>query len=217
MILSIKSLPRCHYDKTWQAMKKIASSGSLEHDQLWLLEHNPVFTQGVAGKSKHLIKSSHIPVIQSDRGGQITYHGPGQLIAYTLLDLNRLQIGIKQLVIQLQQCVSRTLKYFGIESHTSEEAPGVYVDNKKICSIGLRLRKGISYHGIALNVNMDMTPFSFINPCGFKDLKMCQISEYLPSISVETTGVQFYRDFLRVFGYTDYHHIKDEEQLHVTL
>jgi len=217
MILSIKSLPRCHYDNTWQAMKKIALSGSLEQDQLWLLEHDAVFTQGIAGKSEHLIKPSHIPVIQSDRGGQITYHGPGQLIAYTLLDLNRLQIGIKQLVKQLQLCVSRTLKHFGIESHTSEDAPGVYVANKKICSIGLRLRKGISYHGIALNVNMDMAPFSFINPCGFKNLQMCQINEYFPSISVEKTKMQFYRDFLRVFGYTGYHEIQDEEQVHVTI
>ncbi len=154
-------------------------------DELWLVEHYPVFTQGQAGKKEHLLASGNIPVIQSDRGGQITYHGPGQQIMYILLDLKRNQISVRELITILEITVINTLSEFSITAYAQREAPGVYVKKKKICSLGLRIYKGCSFHGLALNINMDLTPFQRINPCGYAGMKMTQLNDLVPCSKVK--------------------------------
>jgi lipoyl(octanoyl) transferase len=146
-------------------------------DELWFLEHEPVFTQGQAGKAEHVLAPGAIPVVQSDRGGQVTYHGPGQLMGYVLVDLARLGYGIRSLVTRLEQATVDLLAGYGVEAAARRDAPGVYVDGRKICSLGLRVRKGCTYHGLALNVAMDLEPFARINPCGFRGLAMTQVAE----------------------------------------
>jgi len=146
-------------------------------DELWFCEHEPVFTQGQAGKAEHVLAPGAIPVVQSDRGGQVTYHGPGQLMGYVLVDLPRLGYGIRSLVTRLEQATVDLLAGYGIAAAARRDAPGVYVEGRKICSLGLRVRKGRSYHGLALNVAMDLEPFARINPCGFKGLAMTQIAD----------------------------------------
>jgi len=143
-------------------------------DEIWLLEHEPVYTQGQAGKPEHLLHRTDIPVVQSDRGGQITYHGPGQLIAYLLLDVRRKGLGVRELVTALEQAVIRLLAGYGIAAVAKPDAPGVYVNGAKIASLGLRIRRGCSFHGLALNVDMDLSPFLHINPCGYAGLAMTQ-------------------------------------------
>lgn len=149
-------------------------------DEIWLVEHNPVFTQGQAGKAEHLLATGDIPVIQSDRGGQVTYHGPGQQVMYVLLNLKRRKLGVRELVTLLEQCVVNTLATLDIDAHARPDAPGVYVGEDKICSLGLRIRKGCSFHGLALNINMDLTPFLRINPCGYAGMKMTQVKQFRP-------------------------------------
>lgn len=146
-------------------------------DEIWLVEHLPVFTQGQAGKAEHLLVPGDIPVMQSDRGGQVTYHGPGQQVMYVLLNLKRRKIGVRQLVTAIEQTVVDTLAHFNIAAAARPDAPGVYVSGKKICSLGLRIRNGCSFHGLALNVDMDLTPFQRINPCGYAGLEMTQIGD----------------------------------------
>jgi lipoyl(octanoyl) transferase len=145
-------------------------------DELWLVEHTPVFTQGQAGKAEHLLMPGDIPVVQSDRGGQVTYHGPGQQVMYVLIDLKRRKLGVRQLVTAIEQTVVATLAHYDVEAYARPDAPGVYVDGKKICSLGLRIRQGCSFHGLALNIAMDLTPFLRINPCGYAGLEMTQLS-----------------------------------------
>ncbi len=154
-------------------------------DELWFMEHYPVFTQGQAGKKEHLLAPGNIPVIQSDRGGQITYHGPGQQIMYTLLDLKRNQISVRELITALEITVINTLSEFSITAYAQREAPGVYVKQKKICSLGLRIHKGCSFHGLALNINMDLTPFQRINPCGYAGMKMTQLNDLVPCSQIK--------------------------------
>ena len=145
-------------------------------DELWLLQRPPVFTQGQAGKAEHLLMPGDIPVVQSDRGGQVTYHGPGQLVVYFMLDLQRLGYGIRSLVTRLETAIVETLAGYAISAYPRRDAPGVYVDGKKIASLGLRVRNGCCYHGIAINVSMDLSPFARINPCGYAGLEMTQLS-----------------------------------------
>lgn len=154
-------------------------------DEVWLLEHNAVFTQGQAGKAEHIIDSHDIPVVQSDRGGQVTYHGPGQLMLYPLLELKRYQLGVRDAVDLLENLVVALLKRYDIEARGDLKARGVYVGNAKIAAIGLRIRKGYAYHGLSLNVDMDLTPFSYINPCGYKALPITQISDFNPKITLK--------------------------------
>jgi len=154
-------------------------------DEIWVLEHLPVYTLGLNGKAEHLLNPGDIPVIHCDRGGQVTYHGPGQLVIYTLLDIKRLKLGIRQLVTLLEQAMITTLAQFDITAVAKPEAPGVYVNDKKIGSIGIRIKKNCSYHGISLNNNMDLTPFDPINTCGFRDLQVTQLADF--GISVSTT------------------------------
>ncbi|MFP5306324.1 MAG: lipoyl(octanoyl) transferase LipB [Gammaproteobacteria bacterium] len=169
--------------------------GAETPDEIWMLEHPPVFTQGQAGKAEHVLAAGDIPVVQADRGGQVTYHGPGQLVVYFLLDLQRLGYGIRSLVTRIEQAMIDVLAGYGIAAHADREAPGVYVDGAgglpggaKIGSLGLRVRRGCSYHGLALNVAMDLEPFSRINPCGYSGLRMTQIADLGGPRSVEAVA-----------------------------
>lgn len=176
--LVVKHLGRQDYEPIWQAMHHFTDNRTEEtQDEVWLVEHNPVFTQGQAGKAEHLLNTGDIPVVQSDRGGQVTYHGPGQLVAYFLINLRRKKLGVRELVTHIENLVINTLHHYNIESAARPDAPGVYVDGKKICSLGLRIRKGCSFHGLALNVDMDLTPFLRINPCGYAGMEMVQVSQ----------------------------------------
>ncbi|WP_343032173.1 lipoyl(octanoyl) transferase LipB [Allochromatium palmeri] len=176
------------YTATWAAMRTFTDAREASTpDELWLLEHPPVFTLGQAGRPEHLLAPGTIPVIQTDRGGQVTYHGPGQLIAYLLLDLRRAGIGVKRLVERLEQSVIDLLAEQGVEAERRADAPGVYVAGAKIASLGLRVRNGCSYHGLALNVDMDLEPFSRINPCGYAGLAVTQLVDHVPGIRLAET------------------------------
>jgi lipoyl(octanoyl) transferase len=159
-------------------------------DELWIVEHDPVFTQGIAGKPEHLlVNPTNIATVKTDRGGQITYHGPGQTVVYVLFDLKRAGYGVRELVVRIENAVVAALKDFGIDAYGKRDAPGVYVRDAKIASLGLKIRNGRSYHGVALNVNMDLTPFSFINPCGYEGLRVTHLHEFgidLPANDVGT-------------------------------
>jgi lipoyl(octanoyl) transferase len=186
----IRRLGIVNYEPVWRDMKQITvTRQSGDPDQLWLLQHPPVYTLGIAGRSEHLLRPARsIPVIRTDRGGQITYHGPGQIVVYTLVDLRRLGIGIRQLVRRLEQAVIDLLAGYEIEAHGRTEAPGVYVNESKVASLGLRVRNGCCYHGVALNVDMDLAPFSNIDPCGFRGLAVTQLRELGVGDDIETVG-----------------------------
>jgi lipoyl(octanoyl) transferase len=163
------------YLETWQAMSDFTEQRDQNSiDEIWLVEHSPVFTQGLAGKAEHLLMHSNIPVVKSDRGGQITYHAPGQLIAYLLINIRRKDFNVRSLVSIIEQGIIDLLADFGVIAVAKPDAPGVYVDGKKIASLGLKIRKGCSFHGLALNVDMDLSPFLQINPCGYAGLEMTQ-------------------------------------------
>jgi lipoyl(octanoyl) transferase len=187
----VNTLFRCFetpqdYLPVFQAMKDFtATRTDTTPDEIWLIEHTPVFTQGQAGKAEHIIDSHEIPVVQSDRGGQVTYHGPGQLMLYPLLELKRYELGVRDTVDTLENIVIALLKRYGIEARGDQKARGVYVGDAKIAAIGLRIRKGYTYHGLSLNVDMDLTPFSYINPCGYKALPITQISDFNPKITLK--------------------------------
>ncbi len=159
-------------------------------DQVWITEHDPIFTQGLNGKSEHLLDTGDIPVVQIDRGGQVTYHGPGQLVVYCLLDISRLGFGVRVLVTHIENAVIAFLAGYGIDSIAYADAPGVYVDDAKIAALGLRIRKGCCYHGLSLNLDMDLNPFSRINPCGFENLAVTQLSDFAVKISLEQAGYE---------------------------
>jgi lipoyl(octanoyl) transferase len=150
---------------------------AMSEDQLWIVEHPPVYTLGQAGRKEHLLNTQEIPVVQSDRGGQVTYHGPGQIVLYILLDLKRHHIGVRALVSCIEQAVIGLLASYNIKAQTRQNAPGVYIESAKIASLGLRVRRGCSYHGLALNVDMDLEPFSRINPCGYPGLAVTQLAD----------------------------------------
>lgn len=180
--LKVKNFGLADYHESWQAMRDFTNQRDTQtEDELWLIEHPPVFTQGQAGKPEHILDTSSIPIVQTDRGGQVTYHGPGQLVAYPLLDLKRLKLGVRDLVTALEKTVIELLYNYGIQSAAKADAPGVYVEGKKIASLGLRVRRGCSYHGVAINIDMDLTPFLQINPCGYQDLEMAQLSDFVGS------------------------------------
>jgi len=183
--LIIRQLGLRQWEPVSQAMHQFTDQRTdATTDELWLVEHPAVFTQGQAGKAEHLLMTGDIPVVQSDRGGQVTYHGPGQQVMYVLIDLKRRKIGVRQLVSAIEQTVVDTLAHFGVSANARADAPGVYVDGKKICSLGLRIRQGCSFHGLALNINMDLTPFLRINPCGYAGLEMTQLSAWQPGVTL---------------------------------
>jgi lipoyl(octanoyl) transferase len=174
----VRYLGQVEYEPTWRRMQAITEQRAADQpDELWFLEHPPVFTLGLNGRREHLLAPGGIPVVQVDRGGQVTYHGPGQLVVYLLLDLGRAGLGARALVCALERAVIRCVAGYGIVAAGNREAPGVYVDGRKLASIGLRIRRNCSYHGLALNVDMDLTPFQGIDPCGFKGLELTQLSD----------------------------------------
>jgi lipoyl(octanoyl) transferase len=172
------------YADTYEQMRSLVQAKSFK-DQIWLLEHPPVFTLGTAADKAHVLNPGDIPVIQTDRGGEVTFHGPGQLVIYFLLDIKQKKLGPKTLVANLQNLIKKILQHYSIESSFVEGAPGVYVREKKIASIGLRISKGRTYHGISLNVDMDLMPFSLINPCGYEGLEVTQISDFDSNVTLE--------------------------------
>ena len=172
------------YADTYERMRSLVQGESF-NNQIWLLEHPPVYTLGTAADPSHVLNPGDIPVIQTDRGGEVTFHGPGQLVIYFLLDIKQKKIGPKTLVASLQNLIQNILQHYSIESSFVEGAPGVYVGEKKIASIGLRISKGRTYHGISLNVDMDLTPFSLINPCGYEGLEVTQISDFDSNVTLE--------------------------------
>ena len=179
----IRDLGIRQYQETFSLMKDFIVEG--KEESIWMLEHEPVFTLGTAADEKHILKKTDIEIVQTDRGGEVTYHGPGQLVVYFLLNIKKRNLGPKKFVKQLENLVQKTLLDFQIKSNTIKGSPGVYVDSKKIASIGLRFSKGYSYHGISINVDMDLDPFKNINPCGYEGLQVTQIKDLYSNITLE--------------------------------
>jgi len=186
----IRNLGRQNYNDSFQAMYDFTQTRHAETaDELWIVEHPPVYTLGLNGQREHLLHPTSIPVITTDRGGQITYHGPGQVVIYTLIDLTRQKMGVRTLVTLLETAMIDTLKQYGLLAYAKADAPGTYIKQQKIGSVGLRVRKGCSYHGLSLNNNMDLTPFKAINPCGFKNLEMTQLINHNISITNDELAI----------------------------
>jgi lipoyl(octanoyl) transferase len=189
--LLVKRPGRVEYAAAWEAMRAFtAARGSEAPDEIWLLEHPPVYTLGQAGRREHLLHDGGIPLVQTDRGGQITYHGPGQLVAYVLIDLARRGLKVRQLVSIMEQALIDCLAEYGIRAERVAGAPGVYVDGAKIAALGLRVRQGRSYHGLSLNVDMDLTPFSWINPCGYEGLRAVQLADFGVQEDLDAVGAR---------------------------
>ena len=207
--LIIRQLGVQDYQEIWHKMQDFTDNRDEQTaDEIWLVQHPSVFTQGSAGKPEHLLNPTNIPVVQSDRGGQITYHGLGQQIMYVLIDIKRHKakgndLSVRDLVAALEQCVVKTLADYGIDAYPKPDAPGVYVDGKKICSLGLRIRKGCSFHGLALNIKMDLTPFRNINPCGYAGLEMCQLADFVDEAEADCDKVspKLVDYFTQILGY----------------
>lgn len=196
--LIIRDLGLSDYTQVWQAMQRFTDERTEDtKDEIWLVEHPPVFTQGQAGKAEHLLMTGEIPVVQVDRGGQVTYHGPGQLVVYVLLDLTRRKLGVRDLVSLIEQAIVDSLKPYNIEAYPRADAPGVYVDGKKVASLGLRVRKGRTFHGLALNVDMDLTPFQRINPCGYAGMEMIQTKDIAGPEHVSAAKQHLVQQFLQ--------------------
>lgn len=198
----IKRLGLVEYRPTWEAMQRFTDSRDRDTpDEIWLLEHPPVFTLGLAGKREHLLTPGDIEVIHIDRGGQVTYHGPGQLVVYPLIDLKRLKLGVRALVCALERAVKDVLAGYGIDAKTRDDAPGVYVDGRKVASLGLRVRHGCSYHGLAFNIGMDLEPFTRINPCGYEGLEVTQVADLGGPGSAATVADDLLPHLLDRLGY----------------
>jgi lipoyl(octanoyl) transferase len=192
------------YEHVWHAMQAFTEERTdSTDDTLWVLEHESVYTQGQAGKSEHLIAPGNIPVVQVDRGGQVTYHGPGQLVIYLMIDINRLGIGPRELVSTIEHAIVQTLASYDLTAEARKDAPGVYINDAKIASLGLRIRKGKSFHGLSLNVDMDLEPFKRINPCGYKDLEMIQLTDFHDEEVVEQVAGRLVNEIQNAFGYSD--------------
>jgi lipoyl(octanoyl) transferase len=196
--LQVKQLGRVEYEPTWQAMLEFTTSRTAETpDEIWIVEHPPVFTLGQAGKPEHLLIDIGIPVVKIDRGGQITYHGPGQVVLYLLLDLQRLKIKVRELVTAIEQAVIDFLAFYGVTADRLAGAPGVYVGEAKIAALGLKIKNGCSYHGLSLNVDMDLHPFTAINPCGYAGLKVVQTKDFNIPLTPIQAGEQLTQYLLR--------------------
>ena len=208
--LIVRNLGIQDYQHVWHNMQAFTDNRTTDTpDEIWLVQHPSVFTQGQAGKPEHLLQRTEIPVVQSDRGGQITYHGLGQQIMYVLIDIKRHEnLNVRQLVTALEQSVVKTLTDYGIEGYPKPDAPGVYIDGKKICSLGLRIRHGRSFHGLAFNINMDLTPFHQINPCGYAGLEMCQLADFIGSERADChqVSLQLVKHFSTLLGYNVTNH-----------
>jgi len=190
------------YEPVWQAMRAFTDQRDADSvDELWVLEHDPVFTLGQAGKWEHVLMPGEIPVVPVDRGGQVTYHGPGQIVAYPLLDLRRLGIGVRELVHRIEQAIIDTLEHWNIGAERVAGAPGVYVAGAKVAALGLRVRRGCTFHGLAFNVNMDLEPFHRINPCGYKGLQVTQVLDLGGPSSLETVRDVLIEELVSQFGF----------------
>jgi lipoyl(octanoyl) transferase len=201
-ILQVARLGLCDYAPVWQDMQAFTQGRDQDTaDQLWLLQHRPVFTLGMNGKREHLLAPGDIPVINIDRGGQVTYHGPGQLLAYVLLDLRRLGIGVRGLVDVMEQSVIEWLQSHRVAARARADAPGVYVDGAKLAALGLRVKRGCSYHGLALNVDMDLAPFARINPCGHEGMQVTQVRELGIDLTPNEVAQQWLPYFAGRLGY----------------
>jgi len=193
----VRSFGLAEYQPTWQAMKQFtAQRNAGTPDEIWLLQHPPVYTQGLAGKPEHLLRASDIPVVKIDRGGQITYHGPGQIVAYLLLDMRRWKLNVRELVRLMEQAVIDLLAQYGVSAHGRKDAPGVYVHDAKIASLGLKIKNGCCYHGMAFNVDMDLTPFANINPCGCAGLRVTQARDAGISASINELQAQLAQNLI---------------------
>lgn len=202
--LTVRNLGTVPYTQTWRAMQAFTQQRNAEtQDEIWLLQHPPVFTQGQAGKAEHILAPGAIPVVQVDRGGQVTYHGPGQLMAYLLLDLARKKMGVRDLVSAIEAALVEALAGWNIQAAPKADAPGVYVDGRKIASLGLRIRRGCSFHGLALNISMNMEPFGRINPCGYAGLAMAQVCDYAPEVQVGQAAEQISAALRKQLGYIE--------------
>ena len=207
-LLVVRRLGLQEYEPIWKSMRYLVEqANATRNDEIWLLSHKPVFTQGQAGKAEHILNPVQIPVVQIDRGGQVTYHGPGQLVVYLLLNVNRRKMGIRDLVNVIERAIIQTLGEFGITANSKAKAPGVYVNDAKIAALGLRIRKGWSYHGLSLNVQMDLEPFSRINPCGYENLAVTQIADQVPATETLMQNVSrvLSNKLLSELGYIEYY------------
>jgi len=185
----VRQLGRQPYEPIFEAMKRFTDERDQNtQDEIWLVEHHAVFTQGQAGKAEHILMPGDIPVVQVDRGGQVTYHGPGQQVIYLMLNIKRRKLGVRHLVTAMEEAVVGLLEKYGVTAYPKPDAPGVYVDEKKVCSLGLRIRNGCSFHGLALNVNMDLSPFQRINPCGYAGMEMIDTARLNGPTTLETAG-----------------------------
>jgi len=201
--LLVRRLGLLEYEPVWRAMQTFTDSRDAETpDELWLVEHPPVFTQGQAGRAEHILAPGDIPVIQVDRGGQVTYHGPGQIVAYPLIDISRLKLGVRALVSGIEQAIIGVLKSYDVDAGLISGAPGVYVDGAKIASLGLRIRRGKAFHGLAFNVNMELEPFQRINPCGFEGLQVINLSAFT-EVSMAEVENRLIAGLCEVLGYNN--------------
>jgi len=192
-----------NYEPVWHAMQAFTDSRDENTpDEIWLVEHPPVFTQGQAGKAEHLLAPGDIPVVQVDRGGQVTYHGPGQIVAYTLIDIKRLELGVRELVTGIEDAILAVLESYDVKAQRLAGAPGIYVDGVKIASLGLRVRRGKSFHGLALNVNMDLEPFERINPCGFQGMQVTHLAAFTET-DFQQVEDRLIAGLATVLGYND--------------
>jgi len=202
LVLQVKQFRAAAYEPLWQAMKDYTDSRNAQSpDQIWCVEHSPVFTQGQAGKPEHILQNSNIPLVQSDRGGQVTYHGPGQVVLYFLINLKRHGLSVREFVSLIEQQIIQLLAKYNISAELKDGAPGVYVAGQKIASLGLRVRKGCTYHGLSLNVDMDLAPFQQINPCGYAGLSMTQMSLFAEGVSFDGVERELLEGFVGALGY----------------
>jgi lipoyl(octanoyl) transferase len=206
--LVVRRLGLQEYGLVWRAMRYLVENPKLDkNDEIWLLSHKPVYTQGQAGKAEHVLNPGDIPVVQIDRGGQVTYHGPGQLVAYLLINVRRRNFGVRVLVDLIEKALIATLKDYGIAATTRPKAPGVYVNDAKIAALGLRIKNGWSYHGLSLNVNMDLTPFASINPCGFENLAVTQVADFIgiQDLLLQNVSKILCNKLLKELGYLEHY------------
>ena len=202
MSIQVRHLGEVDYHHSWQKMQEFTNTRQQDTaDELWFLQHPAVYTLGKNGKPEHILNSGNIPVVNSDRGGQVTYHGPGQIVVYTLLDLKRMNIGVRALVTKLEQTIVELLSDYGISANARADAPGVYVNNAKIAALGLRVRKGCSFHGLSLNVDMDLEPFTRINPCGYEGLEVTQIKNFISDIQLNSVTDDLQQRLISQFSY----------------
>jgi lipoyl(octanoyl) transferase len=201
--LQVRHLGVVDYETVWRAMQEFTDSrDSQTPDEIWLVQHPPVFTLGQAGREEHILAAGDIPVIKTDRGGQVTYHGPGQIVAYPLLDIRRLGFNVRELVFGIEEAIIRVLKAFGVRAARAAGAPGVYVEGVKIAALGLRVRRGCSFHGLAFNIDMDLEPYQRINPCGFEGMKVTQLADFCP-VDLKNVEDKLITSLSKALGYRD--------------